>query len=1818
MSNFPNELDTDIELPRVDDNIIDIGADAINAIRQAIFNIEENLGLTGAGTLGSLSERLDVSIDPNGTIKPAAISGLGLVTLPIYNAEISDSAAIAEYKLNLDHSTQDLYDFFLQLQNGVSILNGWLSISGTKLEPHISGDNYRHSLSHIDVDASPVYKDKNNVNRNNTNANTLLTDINTDLTTHEKSDGSDIITTAQFTQTFNGSLYPAKFAHTASGLFIDPSRFSTVPQSADNLQDFAEFVDNSSSLLIGSRIDTFYENCITRTSKASSLINDGYGQSVVPPTLVITYLLNNNSTVPVDDINYGDDVILFNPTSSVLSSNIFDSQFLSVKSGDIITINYGDVLAKFVIDSVKKSFSVDGFGVKTVNYAVRINGKNLFASTTAYARIDRSLSNEDKYGVLAVAHANNSFNEYSSLIVANPRSAVALGNGFNPFKIDSNHYNLYLILYPSGDPTQKVVNLPAIDITGNQGATPGAYTLDSIIESTNTSFRSYGYNFRFIAFQYRGDFGVMLADPYDNASFSIIGGTVDGYGNYTAGSNSSYPANIVDNYNITDPLGLGINGSNLASSPYSISFATPEAAKVPTLILTPLKKRFYYVNGSEKEFIRREVETSLDSFGDGYWVGSIYSKQTFVNRVEVVYKINLDLSQSGLKKGKTLVTQHYGQITDSSYSSVNYGRFTIKDVSFANCPGPDPYTLITVIDGIHATGTSPYISSSNITVKIYFSDDSVEFDAGHVIDTTSLTPYKRFFEVLVSGAKGTSDYDQSGHTFTHERARFLYSALDIGNVNFYKVSPKLRGYSSGITKKIRLNISNYSATTGNFDGYLSAIDGTHQGSIVSGRKGEIARFYDETNIDYIDFIFKISDSISTFTNKTLDIELFSTLSLDDDLMFISSCQLNDQDKQVSYVKDERPFGIISEKQLSSSALDFISTGEKLLHQNGVVRGFNVGTPVNGTVNISGGVALIDGKFVQLNDSLLVVPEIREIYSSTQYTKINWALCVNNRNEFQLIPLLDYDSSSPATPNNINRIFNAFNPVNSSTYALDASKFSNIVNNRKDLTILYVISSVVSSPPVLTITDARKYCINSDGNITPVLSSNKNQGNFYSFEALNNWLTYNSDYNSKVKIHGTFNNIVNLNFSNQIQIERDGYASITLDTSSSISNVIFNDLDFIIESSAVLSCGNNVEFNNCNITINTVNGLTLTGSTTFNKCNFTINSYNGLRISSSNVKIENSVFDYEYDALGDGYFSSSNFINNGRGCIYCLPVNYENIFIRNNIFNTSSLNHYSFIDFDFFNLSTSLSNIVIKNNKFNCTETGDDQRSVISFVSSNLTSTSDEILSPRINGCNISGNICNKNQMIAITGILLSNSINNPIITSNVIINENICGVIGFATQSERSANFANTTLIKDKANNLLVSNNNVKAIFISDHTGQNIGFGQLSSSNKKISNITIDNNITSSISILVKARDSQNNANVKITNNNIFAYNSTFLSTYGLTAGINVASAISASNQPDQVIISGNMTSKGTSLNSDLTTYTDYYFSSPVIKTRVSATITNNSFRGLSAIGILADIGGTNHLVSDNFFYRDGYTISSYITSSGNSVIVDNFFDNATVDGSNELVVDNSSATSSIYERNKNQTAYMAIPLYDAKMTADGYLFYSPDADYDLSPGLISSSKKPNFSITVDDTSGHNTKWMIELSSKLPNSVQILEIKSGIFANAGSGVPDVVVSSNYYTMIAQSTNINITNFSTGTDSIIDPASTQSVSAVQSNVIDFNSAGALVPLRLASSFLSANTSSNSAFITNNNRLIELSVLFDISLASGTQTILVSPIVIRYRW
>lgn len=1252
MSNFPVSYDDDTTLPPVNDNIEDIGGEAINTLRDAVFNIETEIGIGASGSTNSIAERIGVSLDNSGNIKPSAIAGLGLVTLPITNSQIADSAQIPEYKLDLDHSTQDLYNYIQDLSNDINIGLGWINTTGIKLAPHLSGVIYRHILAHVDVTNDPTkyLKNKFELLRNNTDSFEVLNDLNNEFLNHQFADGSPASDVGTIT-TLNGSTYPSNYAHTSSGIFLNTSRFSTIPQTAEDLQQFAEFIDSSSIFLYGTRIQNLYTNGISRSSRSSSLTIDGYGSPIIPTTPAIAYLLNTgNSSSPFDDINYGDDIIEFQPSTADQNSNSFDEKFALIKIGDIIRINYGTIEAQFVIKETKY---IQNGGTK--KYLVRIAGKNLAYAPNAVARVDKSLVNNTKFGELSLSAVNNSFSGMPSLLVGNPRSPSVLGVDFNPDQLDETHYILYLALYPTGNPAEDQIILPGIDVTGNRGLTPGAYTLETVVEATNNSFRQNGYNYRFMAFSYQGEFGIMLTDSINNVGFSVLNGVVKSNGEFdTTATASQFINNVVDIQNSDiDPLGFGITGSNIASPQFKASYDSAEAALKPTKVFLPLKRNNYYVNGTERDKLSLDVDQSLDAYGDGYWVATVRAQNVFpapIGRVQTTYRIPLDLSTSGLAVGKTLVVQSAGSGTIN-----NFGRFIIQDVTFVDACTPNPYTDITVYDAVHSTGLSPApVIDLGSTVHVYFGFDSVSFNKESATDFNASPLFKRHFEVYV---------DQNGKTFTHERGRInisgstlvingtspLYTYSELAKLDIVKISPKLRGYQPEGINKISLVMVDYDSLTGVYDGYLAAFDGSslsNLGPITNGKRGRVTRFYDETNTDYIDIIFNISTAVSSFTLQIIDFQLFPTLSLDDELMMLGTCQVNDVTSVVSMLRDERQFGNTSEKDLTTSAHNLISLSDRLLNSNGVVRGFDLTSAITSGQDIflTGGIALVNGSFIQMNNETVTIPLVQELYVSN-INNINWIVCVNDKGEYQPIPLLDHDTNL-GTPNDPDRLFLALNPLTGGQYNIDAVLFSDLINKRKDLVPLYLASTLVTNgspgnPPTLTLTisDVRKFINDEDSNLPLKLTSGNAQGNFRNVESIFNWLKYNSVYNSNAYVSGantdnaTINIPLDLDFSNNVVIDGGKNGEITFNQSVNFgSNLNFKNVDLIFNGGITNSTNvENLIFENCNITIvnvvseppidNIIFNFTSGSNIQFINCNINI-TYNSLISYGAVIKLTN--------------------------------------------------------------------------------------------------------------------------------------------------------------------------------------------------------------------------------------------------------------------------------------------------------------------------------------------------------------------------------------------------------------------------------------------------------------------------------------------------------------------------------------------------------------------------------------------------------------------
>ncbi|KKN61320.1 hypothetical protein LCGC14_0523110 [marine sediment metagenome] len=1700
MTVYPFEIDSDADIIRVDDNITEVGGEAINQSREAIFAIETELGVRPSGSVSSVAARLDASLNQDGTIKSSALTSVGLVTLPITNNQVSPTAGIQEIKLALDHSTSDLSTLIVANSALLNSLTAFANATDSDLNTHIAGGSLltdgsaaRHVASHIDLNGVPVdardlsYTWGGLLNKAGTPRSALtvaqaLDQINTDFVGHQNAIAG---------------------AHVASAVDVDTDEFLEIPQTVDTVQKFIDYVDEFEVITIADHRATSHANGVSKIGRiTSNTLPDGYGQNVVPNTPVKTFLVRSPNIVPVDNISSGDDLVTFHPVDN--SDFSFDAQFSQVNVGDIIRINYGSGFeASFKVDSVRFTPASE--------WVVRINGTNLVNNSDGYvsARIDRSLYDLDTVGILAVAAANatptGSFDTIlSSVIVAHPRSAMALGNGFDPGQLDASHYNLYLELYPSGNPSDRVVSMPVIDITGNLGVTPGRYTLESIVHETNKQLREIGYNFRFIAFAHEGNFGIMLADAISAVSFSITSGSISlgalGVGTFTN--------NVIGDAAATgfDALGLGNTHTDLASPAFGSTLLNTSVAQLPTKVIVPFKSRDYIVDGQRLEAFAPTWLATEDINKDGYWDGYI-SDRTVVGAltVETTYTVPLDLKPAGLKPGKTIVIQPAIPLTDANYFDVDYGRFIIKSVVFPPiCAGVPAQTLITVINSLHASGSGTGFSSSpTFNVKLYFSEDSVDFNNEHIIaQTPTSLNYHRLHEIFVNS---------QGATFSHERARMTVQSesgallrSDIWHIE--DVSPKLRGYRDSTTtfnKFIRFYILSYDSGTGEYDGYIGqrAPSGNailNAGPATRGRKEIPTRFYDETNVDFIDLTFveesltlaSSIDVLPTAAPRYVDIEIFDTLKLNDDLLLLATVEVNwdptSGQEIIQRVINRKQIGSIDEGKFTQSAVDFITAGDRALHENGIIRGFDfdfINTD-NREIFYKGGMALVNGRMVAANAISVTIPEIAENPNSID--SIDWAVCVNE--EGFLEPII-------VTPTK--QQFFAIENTSGSTYYVPSVTFTELVETRKDLVPIAVVTAAIAS---ITITDSDvvdvRRIITDGGRSDLTLAPDGYVGQFDSFSKLENWANqYAAEGTLKVKVRGVFN----------------------------------------LASSVTLGLTSPVIFEGDGATIN-------------------VTADKGI-ILSDDVTFKNITFNYNPDVSGITFVSAADKINGTNGCIYSTGSR-DGVTIEDCVFNSvlSATQRPPFISFELDQVtalpSHVLSNVSILRNKFNDSGSGAVTRqSAVAIVSLNSAATIEPVV---IRHIRISDNICDKFQGIYVTQETESISggageAEDPGIRAfDTVISGNNCGAIGVLTTSISSTE--TTFVATDRDSGIIVRDNTANLIghMISSVGGSGVGTQILLAHATPFPAGHLEISSNHCNVIFVSATDNDVSANtyggIVIDKNRVTATDPTFLNNWAPTNYFGASStsgqlfgifADDAADNKGNVIISNNM------LHFGIFDAATYYFLTG-ISTSVSATITNNiihnSLRtGGASIGIQAaatTAGLRQYYISGNRITRGSSTISNYIVLDTDNTramgtVVDNIFDSETVDGSSddETITGTGTSPASNYadtfivERNKNQTATVLI------LTSQGH-WQSPPAT--LAPwtditnlsvtsagGLGGITNTHVGLVAAGTVSASSLDWVVSLENIIPVGTYVVTVAMTAYkaSAAVSGTGDIELHS---------------------------------------------------------------------------------------------------------
>jgi|14BtaG_2_1085337.scaffolds.fasta_scaffold00001_54 hypothetical protein len=451
-SNYPNKLDTSIEIPAVRDNIIEIGSDVLNSLRSAIFQIERTLGINPQGAAGnSVAGRLEKALDGNGNILSEALDKAGLLSGPISNEDVSKAAAIAESKLRLNFPTKLLQDEISQLDLQLGLLESVIDELSALYATHVhpSATN-RHKGKAIVVEE--ILSAPSDIGITTSKEVTAQEAFQQLYDSHINYSGTDITS--------------ANRSHTSSQLYFDNENVSA-SISGDDVQEVIEEIVDLVEGQVDNHQNLYHANSVLR----SNVLSD-----VSTPTKGI--LLLGEEDVSYQKSNTDADSFI----SNVLLLDSPDAPSLSIEASDILEITISGETSSFQI--LRANLSIDGKTLESIDIYGSFSASSETGTT---AKVYRNRNRESEpVGLLLAAreYQSSGLISYSNadvIQISNPNSANVITNGIRPAEISLT--NRYLKISLDGASSVEVdLYDGALALTGD------SQSIDSIAKAFNAQF----------------------------------------------------------------------------------------------------------------------------------------------------------------------------------------------------------------------------------------------------------------------------------------------------------------------------------------------------------------------------------------------------------------------------------------------------------------------------------------------------------------------------------------------------------------------------------------------------------------------------------------------------------------------------------------------------------------------------------------------------------------------------------------------------------------------------------------------------------------------------------------------------------------------------------------------------------------------------------------------------------------------------------------------------------------------------------------------------------------------------------------------------------------------------------------------------------------------------------------------------------------------------------------------------------------------------------------------------------------------------------
>lgn len=400
---YPNQIDTPSDLPVVRNNVLEVGAEAINSLRSAIIQIEKVLGINPQGAIGNtVASRISGVIDDSGNIKPESLERVGILTSPVLDDHISKVAAIKESKLKLDFPTSVLQTEISYLSSVLDEISAQIESLSAVISAHVNVDaTNRHPASAITLD--DISDIESDIATQSLEKTDLQTGIETLYSSHINYSGADIS--------------EANSSHTSNQIYFDNSVNNIL--TSENVQDAIDELSGLDSSLIIKHQNIFHSNASSNfyTSLDPSDSSNGY--------LVVSGIGFSSA------INLGPEV-----TTRISFSSPLEKPNVEVSLGDFLTLEYNSITKSYQIQKV--NYSDDGLSINSID--VFGNFEENISDGFASIYLNNKIFNKNNK-ILGTAKQEWNLSSSHIISVSNPSSPSIISSGFNPVLLTaSNRY----------------------------------------------------------------------------------------------------------------------------------------------------------------------------------------------------------------------------------------------------------------------------------------------------------------------------------------------------------------------------------------------------------------------------------------------------------------------------------------------------------------------------------------------------------------------------------------------------------------------------------------------------------------------------------------------------------------------------------------------------------------------------------------------------------------------------------------------------------------------------------------------------------------------------------------------------------------------------------------------------------------------------------------------------------------------------------------------------------------------------------------------------------------------------------------------------------------------------------------------------------------------------------------------------------------------------------------------------------------------------------------------------------------------------------